>query len=94
LGLFSLDKRRLWGDLIVALQYLKGAYKKGKDKLFSSACCNGARGDGFKLKESGFRLHMRKKFFTTRVVKHQNKLPREVVDAAYLEHSRSGWMGL
>jgi len=34
LGLFSLVKRRLRGDLIVAFQQLKGAYKQEEQQLF------------------------------------------------------------
>ena len=34
LGSFSLEKRRLWGDLIVAFQYLKRAYKQEGERLF------------------------------------------------------------
>jgi len=77
LGLFSLEKRRLQRHLLAAFQYLKGAYRKNGDKLFSRACCDRARSNG--------RGNIRKKFFTIRVVKHQHMLPREVVDAPSLE---------
>ncbi|PKU47101.1 hypothetical protein llap_2596 [Limosa lapponica baueri] len=85
LGLSSLEKKRLRGDLTKDLQYLKGAYKKAGEGLFTRACSNRTRGNGFKVKEGKFRLHLRKKFFTVTVVRHCNRLPREVVDTPSLE---------
>jgi len=48
-------------------------------------CCDKKRSNHLNLKECRFRLGIRKKFFAEWVVKHWNRLPREVVDASALE---------
>jgi len=60
-------------------------YQKDRENIFTRACCNGAGSNVFKKKEGGFRLDIRKKFLTMRMVKHWNGLPREVVEAPSLE---------
>jgi len=49
-----------------SFQYLKGGCKKEGDRLTSRVCCGRTRGNDFKLKESSFRLDIRKTFFTIR----------------------------
>jgi len=63
MGLFSLEKKMLWGDPIAAFQYLKVASKKMGLKLFTRTCSNRTSGKGFKRKEGRCRLGMRKTFF-------------------------------
>jgi len=68
--LFSLEKRRLQRSLRAACQHPKGAQKKAGEGLFTRACSDRTRGDGSKPKEGRFRLDIKKKFFTTRTVRH------------------------
>jgi len=66
------------------LHYLKETYKKAGEGLCTTACSDRTRGNGFKLKAGRFRLDIRKKFFTLRVVRPWPRLPREAVAAPSL----------
>jgi len=90
-GLFILEKGRLQGDLVAAFQYLKGAYKKAGEGLFTRAYSDRTRGSDFKPKKGRCRLGIRKKFFTVRVARHWNRLPKEVVAAPSLVVFQVGW---
>ena len=52
----------------MAFQYLKGVYKKEGEWLFMRMVSDKTKGNGFKLRQKRFRLDIRRKFFTQKVV--------------------------
>ena len=47
MGLFSMEKRKPLGDLFVAFQYLKGAYKKDGEQIFAQTDSDRTSGEWF-----------------------------------------------
>ena len=85
LGLFSLKKRRLRGDLTNAYKYLKGGCQKDGVKLFSVVPSDRTRGNGHKLKHKKFQVNSRKNFFTLRMTEPWNRLSRGLLVSLSLD---------
>ena len=85
LGLFSLEKRRLRGDLRNPDKSLQGRCQEHGDRCFSVVSSDRTRGNGHKLKPRKFQLKTRKNFCPLRVTEPWPRLPRGAVESPSLE---------
>jgi len=83
--LFSLEKRRLRGDLRNAYKYLQGGGQEDGARLFPVVPSDRTRGNGHNLKQRKLQLKMRKNFFPLRVTEPWRRLLRGAVESSSLE---------
>lgn len=93
LGWFSLEKRRLRGDHTAIYKCLKGS-SRGAGALLPLVSSDRTQGNGMKLHQGTFKLDMRKRFFTERLVSHWNRVLREVIRHQACQSSESIWITL
>lgn len=89
LNLFSLQKRRIRGDLIEVFKYLKGINKVNYARLLRPSSVSRTRGHKWKLFKGKFSTNIRKYFFSQRVISVWNRLPNHVVEAETLQVFKS-----
>ena len=80
LNLYSMERRRLRGDLIETFKIVHGLIGISRDALFDLAPQVGTRGHQLKLKKPCSRLQLRANFFGVRVINAWNKLPNDLVN--------------
>ena len=83
--IFSLERRRLRGDLIEVFRILQGESNGSNSQMFQPCALPVTRGHERKLQKPRARLDLRKFGFSHRVIDPWNRLPNEVVCAPSLE---------
>ena len=82
LGIYSLERRRLCGDLIKTVKILTGRERIDSSKFFElSETTSGLRGHSLKLYKQRCCTTVRHCFFSSRVINSWNRLPQDVVEA-------------
>ena len=81
LDLYSLEQRRLRGDLIETYKLLSQKENVDHKQFFEMAPSSGRRGHALKVYKKHCRLELRKNFFSQRVTNTWNALPPNVVSA-------------
>ena len=89
IGLFSLEKRRIRGDLIETFKMMKGLTKVNND-IFFSRNFNNTRDHNYKLFKPHCNMNIRKYFFSHRVIDMWNRLPTSALQvdtvSSFKEH--------
>jgi|SRR6218665_1015980 len=98
LSLFTLERRRMRGDLIETYKILHGLENVDEHTFFNKTTAN-LRGHtcSLKLYHKPVRLGVRKFFFSPRIVHNWNRLPEEAVSASSLSAFKKkldNWMDL
>ena len=81
LNLFTLEKRRLRGDMIQVFKYLKKFNNVDYSKFFELQTNSRTRNNGLPIQSSRCNTDIGRSFFSNRVIRHWNNLPSEVVNA-------------
>ena len=84
LGLYSLEFRRMRGDLIETYKIVKGLDRVDAGRMFPMMGETGTKGHNLKIRGCRSRTEMRRNFFTQRVVGLWNLLPQRAVEATTL----------